>query len=143
MSQDLDKLKTAIDQLIETVNENKESTKKGKSNNWIVALVIGIFAFLLTAVFGFLAWRRGKEVAKLKHAAALADEAKHQASIDLELSANKEERDKALEAAAMAEQQAHALQEALARANGDHARAIQTLEAIISWDDVDTYLGRK
>lgn len=143
MSQDLDKLKDSIDQLIATINEKKQVEKTGQSNNWVVTLVLSVFVVLLTAVFGFLAWRKGKEVAKLKHAAARAEEDKHQASVDLALKENSDLRDAALQAAAAAEQEAQRLQEALAKANEEHAEAIRSLESIVSWDDVDRYLGRR
>lgn len=129
-----------LESLSEAINEEKSKNKEGKSS-WIAALVFSIFVILLTGVFGLLAWRKGRKMAKLQHAADKAKEAEHQATVDVSLAQDALQRQEAMEAAEGARQDVQRLTEAQEAIQRDYEETRVRLDAIVSWDDVDAYLN--
>ena len=134
--------KTNLDKVLDVIQTNKTEEKETKGNGGLIgALIAGILVMIITAVFGFIAWRRGKELAKLLHEKAVAEENLHQAGVDATLAKDDTVRAEAttrIEAAQYKIVEIVAQREVLQE---EHRAAKQRLDEFTSWDDVDRYLG--
>lgn len=106
-------------------------------------MVLGILALLLISVFGFLAWRNGKKLAKALHDKDRLEEEIKQADVARRI---EEEEDKIDAATAvmssLLDQHLSATVE-VTRLEREYERTKQTLDELTSWDAVDEYLNRK
>lgn len=126
---------------VAVLENEKQKAKEGDNSGWISALV-SIVVLLFTIVgFGFFAWRRGRALAKLLHEKAVAEEEVHQAEVDKELAVLREEQARADIQLTEAQERLLLLQQEETRLREEYTHARQTLDSIVSWDDVDRYLS--
>jgi hypothetical protein len=133
-------MEQTLQKILDAVEENKKSEYNGNSG-WISALVAGVLVAIVTAVYGFFAWQRGKELAKLKHEAAVAEEREYQALVDATIAATDEQREAAMQKVAEAEEALRVLRQQELAHRAETYDAINKLNLIVSWDDVDSYLA--
>lgn len=85
---DLDEVKKKLDGLLGIVQTKKEeSQKSGTPWGWITAAIATILAFVGLAFAAYDAWKKGREIAKLKHEIDVQEEMKQQADIAKKLTA--------------------------------------------------------
>lgn len=137
-----EKYNKVISSLQKVVNDYSKSDNKGTNRGWIGALVVGVFVILLTAVFGFIAWRRGKKLAKLLHEKAVSEEKHHQAQVDAQLAESDEAFNDAISQAVEHQENITRLGQEADELKGQLDDVKKDLDDITSWDDVDRYLGR-
>ena len=66
-----------IDGLLGWVQKQKDKSEKdGKPWSWILALIASLLVFLPLAFAAYGAWKKGREIAKLKHKIDVDEEAK-------------------------------------------------------------------
>jgi len=131
---------SVMDDVLAAIQRDKEKTQTG-DGGWIGALVAGIIVIIVTAVFAFIAWKKGKEVSRILHEQAVQEEDAHQARIDIILSEGEEAAQKALQEAEAARVSIEALEEKRQRLEEEHREIRKKIDAITSWDDVDSFLG--
>jgi uncharacterized membrane protein YhiD involved in acid resistance len=125
---------------LSSIRDNKEKEEVG-AGGWIGALIAAILVMIAAAIFGFIAWSKGKELAKLKHEKAVSEEQEHQANVDSVIAVNEDIRRKALVKAAAAREKTKELEKARVKVEEDHREARKRIDEITSWDDVNSYLG--
>lgn len=70
--------------------KKEESQKNGTSWSWVTATIAAILAFIGLAFASYDAWKKGREIAKLKHEKDVAEEAKQRAEIEVKLTTETE-----------------------------------------------------
>ncbi len=131
---------SVVDTALSVVQDNKSKTQTG-DGGWIGALVAGIIVIIVTAIFGYMAWRKGQAMAILLHEKAVKEEQAHQAAIDAVVAVNEEAVDVAMDAAEVAHAEIIRLEAARVVLEEEHAEVIKRIDAITSWSDVDRYLS--
>jgi len=129
-----------LDSAISAVQGNKAAEQAG-SGGWIGALVAAIIVIITVAVLGFMAWKKGRELSALLHEKATAEEDAHQAKVDVAIAADEDKRRAALAAAAQAAAELEKLEREFQLLEEDHLEIRTRIDALLSWDDVDSYLG--
>lgn len=124
------------------IQEQKDKEEEG-SSSWVGALVVSILVILFTAIMGFVAWRRGREMARLKHERAKAEEEAHQARVAADLAEDATEQADALDQAEQLMGRVEELKRERRRLEEEHAAAMDQLKEVTSWDDIDRYMGRR
>lgn len=76
-------------QLQGIIEERKEAPTKGGGKDWIGTLIILITVLVGVAVWSWVSWRRGKELAKLRHEKNKAKILKEKAELEKKLTKNK------------------------------------------------------
>jgi hypothetical protein len=64
-------------------SQKAKSVQDGKPWGWVMTAIAAITAFVVMALAAYDAWRKGAEIARLKHEIDLAAEQKKQAEVDL------------------------------------------------------------
>jgi cell division protein FtsL len=83
----IEDLKAKADGLLGWVQQKKaESQKDGTPWGWVMAAVAAVIVFCTLAFAAYDAWKRGREIAKLKHQIDVQEEAKKKAEVDIKLS---------------------------------------------------------
>lgn len=126
----------------ETILSQNEKEKESKNTGWVAPVVVGVLVLLMAAFFGFFAWRKGRELAKLKHEKDVADEEALQAAADARLAQDQAERDEAAQRLTDAAQRVQELEERIAESKEKYEETRKQLDRITNWDDVDQYLSR-
>jgi len=124
------------------VNSSKQEDKESPNRSWIGGLVAGIAVLILTAVFGFIAWKRGRKMAELLHKEALAEEALRRAEVDATLKENSDAREEFFLEIHHLQLDRDALRAERIQNEQKYLENRKRLADITSWDNVDSYLGR-
>jgi len=83
---DTNELSKKLDGILGAIQAKKEeSQKSGTSWSWVTAAIASILAFIGLAFAAYDAWKKGREIAQLKHEKDLAEEAKQKAIIEEKL----------------------------------------------------------
>lgn len=120
------------------VQRKKEDSKaKGKPWGWVMGLLAAVVVFIALAFAAYTAWKKGREIAKLKHKIDVDEEEKKQAEADAAIATVSTEVN-SLKAKAVrldieindAKAEIKTLEEARVLAN-------KKIDSITSWEDVD------
>lgn len=134
-------MENSTNPLEKVVIQGNEEDKESPDRSWIGGLVAGVLVLILTAVFGFLAWKRGRKMAELLHKEALAEEALRRADADAKLATHAEERADIMIDVAHAQEALDALKLERIEHEQKYQESRDRLDGIVSWDDVDSYIG--
>lgn len=137
-------IKNKLDKALDWIESKKESSKKTGSSSfgWIFALISSVIVFIILAIAAYSAWKKGKEVAKLKHRIDVAEEEKKQLEVERVISSEKKE-------VALLEKRISDKQNNI----GKIKQSIETIETsrknindridkITKWEDVDEFLKK-
>lgn len=134
---------SVLEDLAEQLQAIKGREQESAGNTgWIGALTTGILVMVVTAILAYVAWKRGKELAKIKHEQAVQEESRHQAQVDAQIASHEDDRQAALEVAAEAEKRLEDLESRRRQVEEDHREARKRIDDITSWDDVDRLIER-
>lgn len=120
------------------VEKKKEESKKdGKSWGWVGGLAMAVIVFFALAYAAYTAWKKGREIAKLKHKVDVIEEKEQAAKADAKIDKNRV-------AAAGLEVEAERLRN-LVTEGKRQIRELETerkklhnkIDKITSWEDVD------
>jgi len=126
------------------VQTKKETSKeKGKSWGWVVGLITAVLAFIGLAFAAWSAWKKGREIAKLKHKIDVDEEKKIQAGVDAAVADNDEKQNKLLEKANELEHKIDESKLAIIRLEEERKSIHKKIDKITSWEDVDELLKPK
>jgi len=133
----MDESTNPLEKLVQSGNQKDKETP---GRNWVGGLVAGVLVLILTAVFGFMAWRRGRKMAELLHKEALAEEALKRAKVDADLEEHAEMRSDLVLDAHILEQELEALKRERESYAEKYQESRSRLDSLTSWDDIDAYL---
>ena len=118
-------------------------SKSGKLWGWVVGIFISILVFFSLAIVAWKAWKRGKEIAKLKHQVDVNEEKKRWLLIDRKLDQNRENQSKMDEEILSVRHEIEEAKIKIGRAERERVLAHKTIDKISSWADVDHLLDGK
>lgn len=133
------------DAIVQTALSTISSYKKnggGSKMGWIIALIAGILSVVAVAVVYFQLWKKGKQLAKLKHERDVLRERELAAVAESHIAANT---DLMIEAMNEADQARDRQVELAVESNSllDESRKKRDLiESLVTWEDVDLYIRK-
>jgi len=139
---DLEEVKKKLDGLLGVVQTKKEeSQKSGTPWGWVAAAIASILAFVGLAFAAYDAWKKGREIAKLKHEIDVQEEMKIQAEIRVKL-ATEEKLQKAQ--TLIVEQLAKQIAQTKAQillVEQERQAVHAKIDKVTSWADIDKLMG--
>jgi hypothetical protein len=112
-------------------------TKSGSPWGWITGLIAAAIAFFSIAIFTYKAWKKGREVAALKHRLDVMKEEKERNKADKVLQKEASDRAKIDESIELVQNIIDNTKEEMKIAKEEHNKAVEKIKAIKSWDEVD------
>lgn len=133
-----------LQKLVDVLTKQKQTSSQSGSSTggWIAGLVTLVLFLIVVAIFAFQAWKSGKETARLLHEAAVRDEAARTARVDAQLAENASTAVELLEKVDSLEEESELLREQASVEAERHTKALEQINSIASWDDVDSLLRK-
>ena len=117
-----------------------KGTPKSKKKGWIFGLIAAILSIVAVAVVYYQLWRRGKEVAKLKHERDLLREKEQQHVVDSQIATNTMLRIEAMQAAQRAQEEQAVITEQIDSLREEAVEQRSIIDSLTTWEDVDKYI---
>ena len=131
--------------LLGWAQQKKEESKEKKSGDlWgiVIALISAAIVFIGMAFIAWWMWKKGEEVAKLKHKIDVDNEEKKRVIIKAELEKNEKDR-KELEASALVlESKIESSKREILVLEDQRQKSLAAIDKITSWEDVDALLKK-
>jgi len=140
---DLTEVKQKLNSLLEAVQSKKEeSQKSGTSWGWVTAAIAAILAFVGLAFAAYDAWKKGREIAKLKHEMDKQEELKIQAEINAKITAESDvQKSQRMVAEQLAKQIEKTKKEIIALEK-ERLSVHNKIDKVTSWADIDKLMGK-
>jgi len=121
--------------------EPVSQTSTAKPWGWVLGIIAAVLVFLALAFAAWQAWKKGREIAKLKHELDKRKEEERQARVNAELAKLSSEREKY-------EKEAEQIRERIQETKGDILKleaerlsAHAKIDKVTKWEDVDLLTG--
>jgi uncharacterized protein HemX len=139
---DLEEVKKKLDGLLGVVQGKKEeSQSSGTPWGWVAAAIAAILAFVGLAFAAYDAWKKGREIAKLKHEIDVQEEMKIQAEIRVKLAAEEKlQKAQILIVEQLAKQIAQTKAQILL-VEQERQEVHAKIDKVTSWVDIDKLMG--
>jgi predicted nucleic acid-binding Zn-ribbon protein len=135
---DLSTVEKKLDGILGVLQAKKEeSQKNGTSWSWVTAAIAALLAFIGLAFAAYDAWKKGREIAKLKHEKDVAEEAKQKAEIEVKLTAEAELQKARQLLISNIEKTIVGLEVQIAEAEKERQAIHAKIDQVTSWDDLD------
>jgi septal ring factor EnvC (AmiA/AmiB activator) len=123
--------------------QSKASTVAPASKpwGWVVGLIVAVVVLVSLALVAFWAWRKGREIAKLKHQIDVDKERKIEAKVDAELARDEAEKKKLDAEALRLKVKIDRTKDEVRHLEAERKAAHAKIDTITSWADVDALLG--
>lgn len=138
-----------LDGILGWVQKKKAQAEDPQTNvtkktpwGWVVGLVVAVLIFFALAFLAWRAWKKGREIAKLKHELDLKKEEERKVKINAQLEKNNKERRKLESRAVSLTASVDKIKADLHRAEEERRLAHKTIDEITSWEDVDKIVGK-
>lgn len=142
-----EKIEKTLDGILGWVQKRKQAAqptqtvgKASKPWGWVVGLIVAVFVFVALAIMAWRAWKKGREIAKLKHQIDVDKEKKRQAEIDKELTRIEDKRADLEVEASRIQDRIDETKEKIAEAERERQAAHEAIDKVSSWEDVDRIL---
>ena len=135
----LDELKGILG-WVETKKE--ETQESGKSWGWVVGLVVALIVFVAMAFAAYYMWKRGKEVARLKHKIDVYEELKEQAKARSKIQVKEIKRSELEKEAIDLQRSIDKTKKEIIKVEAERKKERTKIDKITSWEDVDKLLGK-
>lgn len=140
---DLQQAKDFIQKIVKwTEGHGSQQATRSTPWRWVVGLLVGAAAALFVGFLYYRAWKKGRELAKLKHEKDVLETKQKMAIINEKMSTNQHEMDLALIDFKHAKLATVKLEEKMRAVEADHKKSMEAVDALKTWDDVDRYTGR-
>jgi Na+-transporting methylmalonyl-CoA/oxaloacetate decarboxylase gamma subunit len=140
-----DEIRETLEGILAAVQKKKDAAKaSGKASKpwgWVVGLVMAVLVFLALAFAAWSAWKKGREIAKLKHKIDVDEEKKKQARVDEQIATNEERRRVLAAEATILESEIADSKNKIKQLEKERIAANAKIDAVTSWEDVDHLLG--
>jgi len=126
------------------IQAENPKTKITKSSPWglTVGLVVAVLIFFALAFVAWRAWKKGREIAKLKHELDKKKEQERKVKINEQLTKNDEKRKQLEDKAVAITASIMKIKIELAEAEAQRNLAHKTIDKITSWEDVNKIIGK-
>ena len=142
-----DEIRESLKGILALVEEKKAAAKATDTPatpwGWVAGLIIAVLVFVALAFVAWDAWKKGREIAALKHKVDLDEEKKAQAEADAQVAKAEEER-KRLEGKAEAlNTKIKSDKLKLVELEKERKAAHDKIDLVTTWEDLDTASGGK
>jgi septal ring factor EnvC (AmiA/AmiB activator) len=132
----------SITGLLGWVQQKKEESQEKKEPwGWVTALLVTILAFFALALAAYDAWKKGREIAKLKHELDVKEEEKTQAEISAAIARQDQIQKAQKELAANLEKQIEKTKSQIEVVEQERKDIHVKIDKITNWSDLDA-LGK-
>lgn len=138
MSLTLQELKKTVSGWI--VDQKKTQAKRSAPWKWIIGAFVGVVTLITMALLHWQAVRKGREVAKLKHKQDVAQQKVLRSQLAIKTDALKAETDAYLDTVKDLRIQYGLLGVRAEEVEEEKKKALEKINAIKNWQDVDKYL---
>lgn len=146
MADDTQEIKDKLDGILKWVQDQKDKAKETSNSSspwgWVLGLLASALVFLALAFVAWEAWKKGKEIAKLKHQVDVDEEQKRQAEINAKLTSLEDNRKKLEQEAATLADRVKDAKEDIATLEAERQLAHKKIDLVTSWEDVDALLKK-
>jgi cell division protein FtsL len=119
--------------------EKVKSKESGKPWSWVMALIAAAVVFISLAMAAYQAWKKGREIAKLKHKIDMDEEAKKQAAVSAAVAKEKDKVKHAEIKASILESKIDIAKEEIRRLEEERKALNKKIDTITSWEDLDNF----
>jgi septal ring factor EnvC (AmiA/AmiB activator) len=119
--------------------KKEESQAQGKPWSWAMALIAAVIVCIALAYAAYVAWKKGREIAKLKHKIDVDEEKKKAAEADAKIEKNKV---KAAELEVEAARLTNLINEGkkqIKETEEERKKLHKKIDTITSWEDLDSF----
>jgi len=117
----------------------EESKASGKSWGWVMGLIMAVIVFFALAYAAYTAWKKGKEIAKLKHKIDVDKEKQKQAEVDAELQKNAVEKARLQVEADNLQKKIEKTQSEIEKIEAARKAEQAKIDKITSWEGMDEF----
>lgn len=114
-----------------------ESKASGQSWGWLMAVLAAVVVFVALAYAAYTAWKKGREIAKLKHKIDVDEEKKIAAEAEARININDRARAKLKEEAAVLGNLIEEGKKQIKELEEERKALNDKIDKITSWEDVD------
>ena len=130
----LDDLKGVLGWVERKKEESKES---GKPWGWVMGLLAAVVVFIALAFAAYTAWKKGREVAKLKHKIDVDEEKRKQAEANAEIAEFQGDRERLAHRASELHLEILATKSDIVKAELAREEAHSKIDRVSCWEDID------
>lgn len=141
---DPESVKKTLDGILGWIEQKKavaqqpvSQTSTAKPWGWVLGLIAAVLVFLALAFAAWQAWKKGREIAKLKHELDKKKEEERQARVNAELSKLSSEREKYEKEAAAIKDRIEDTKKDLVKLEAERVAAHDKIDKVTKWEDVD------
>lgn len=124
------------------VTKDVKKSSPSKPWGWVTGIVVAIVVLFGLASIAWYLWKKGREIAKLKHREDVLKEKKHQIKIDESLATEAAKQEKIIDDIIKAEEDIKKVKQRIHHLEQQRREAHKKIDVITSWEDLDAYLGR-
>lgn len=140
----LDEIKKQLSGIAGWVQTKKEeSAKAGTPWGWVTAAIASLLAFVALAFMAWDAWKKGREIAALKHKVDVDEELKKQAEINAKISTEQHKVDAQQVYAKEMEKQIDSVKKEIAEIEKERLLIHEKIDKVTNWNDLDKFLSDK
>lgn len=127
-----------LDRLLSSIENRKQTSKSGSTSLSIVGgLILAVLVFVALAFAAWQAWKKGVEVAKLKHKIDVDKEDKVQTLLREQIDSNNDERSRFKKEALALDVSIKANEDKVKKLEEDRVAIHKRIDEITSWEDLD------
>lgn len=120
--------------------KKEESKKSGEPWGWLMALVAAVVVSISLAYAAYVAWKKGREIAELKHKIDVDEEKKIAAEADAKLATIEEESKKLEKEAKQLQEKIDSAKNDIRKLESDRLAVNTKIDKITSWEDVENLM---
>lgn len=121
------------------VEQQKARTEQKAPYRWITGLVVSLVSLITLAVLAWQARRKGEELARLKHQRDLLKEQEQRARVAAQDAKTEERSKQHMELCESLKLENDRLDARITNIHLDEKTALEKIDAIKNWDEVDSY----
>jgi len=138
---DLEEVKKKLDGLLGAVQTKKEeSQSSGSPWGWVTAAIAAVLAFVGLAFAAYDAWKKGREIAKLKHEIDVQEEMKIQAEIRAKLTTEEQLQKSQKMVADQLSKQIEQTKAQILLVEQERQAIHAKIDKVTSWADIDSLM---
>jgi cytochrome c-type biogenesis protein CcmH/NrfG len=133
-------LKWVQERKVKAENPQVKNVTKSSPWGWITGIFVALAVFVALAILAWRAWKKGREIAKLKHELDLRKEQEQQAKTGAALADNQAKREQLEKDAQLLRGESKFLKLEIEKLEQERKLEHEKIDKVTSWEDVDALL---
>jgi len=145
---DVKSIKTTLDSVLKWIEEKKHAAKEplaqtstAKPWGWVLGLIAAVLVFVALAFAAWQAWKKGREIAKLKHERDKRLEEDRQAKVNAELAKLESERTRYKLESEDIKEDIKEIDKTLEDMEKARLAIHEKIKNVTKWEDIDEIIG--